>query len=68
MIQLNAQIFEKASEKSNSLTKDEVNQKWRCYLDLLLNTLDAIWKYAPSIEKDLVPTDSNIQELDTLLH
>jgi hypothetical protein len=59
----NEQVFEKASEtliemKSNSLTEDEVNQKFRRYSDLL-NTLGVIWKHVSSIEKGLLPTDSS---------
>jgi hypothetical protein len=32
-----------------------------------LNTLAAIWKHVSSIEKGLLPTDANIEELDNLL-
>jgi hypothetical protein len=67
----NEEIFEQASQiliemKTSSLTEDEVRQKCSCYSSLL-NTLDAIWKHVSSIEKGLLPTDANIEELDNLL-
>jgi hypothetical protein len=33
-----------------------------------LNALDAIWKHVVSIEKGLLTTNANSQELDSLLH